>query len=58
MDSTVAVPVSSAITPQWKPLELVFDSNIPNSTIQAGFVGNPSLLNSSRNEPHLLLVKG
>ena len=51
MDSTVAVPVSSAITPQWKPSEPVFDSNIPNSTIQAGSVGSPSLSNSSGNEP-------
>lgn len=48
-DSAVAMPVAA---PQWKSSELaVYDSNIPNSTIQAGSVGNPSLTNSSGTEP-------
>lgn len=53
MDSAVVVPVSSAIAaPQWKSSEpAVYDSNIPNSAIQAGSVGSPSLTNSSGTEP-------
>ncbi|XP_062078466.1 chromatin modification-related protein EAF1 B-like [Humulus lupulus] len=50
-DSTAAVPVSSAIGTQWKSSEPVFDSNLPNSTIQAGSIGSPSLSHSLGNEP-------
>ncbi|PON70810.1 Octamer-binding transcription factor [Parasponia andersonii] len=50
-DSTVAVPVSSAIAPQWKSSEPIFDSNIPNSTIPSVSVGSPSISHSSGNEP-------
>ncbi|KAL5562108.1 hypothetical protein UlMin_031855 [Ulmus minor] len=50
MDSAAAVPVSSAVAPQWKS-ETVYDSDIPNSTITEGSVGSPSLSNPSGNEP-------
>lgn len=50
-DSSAAVPASSAVASQWKSSEPVYDSNIPNSNIQAGSVGSPSLTNSSGTEP-------
>ena len=51
IDSTVAMHMSSVITPQWKSLEPVFDSNLLNSTIQASSVGSPSLSSLFGNEP-------
>ncbi|KAF4383079.1 hypothetical protein F8388_009110 [Cannabis sativa] len=50
-DSTAAVPVSSAIGTQWKSSEPAFDSNHPNSTVQAGSTGSPSVSHSLGNEP-------
>ena len=50
-DSSASVPASSAVACQWKSSEPVYDSNIPNSNIQAGSVGSPSLTNSSGTEP-------
>ncbi|KAM6591981.1 hypothetical protein CsatA_014586 [Cannabis sativa] len=50
-DSTAAVPVSSTIGTQWKSSEPAFDSNHPNSTVQAGSTGSLSVSHSLGNEP-------
>ncbi|KAF3435970.1 hypothetical protein FNV43_RR23062 [Rhamnella rubrinervis] len=51
IDSSIVVPTSSAVAPQWKSSEPVYDSNVPNSTTQASSVGSPPLTNSAGNEP-------
>ncbi|XP_038704899.1 chromatin modification-related protein EAF1 B-like isoform X2 [Tripterygium wilfordii] len=52
MDSTSVVPVvPSAVAPQWKPPETLYDSGMLNPATQVDSVGSTPLLNSDGNDP-------
>ncbi|XP_038693965.1 chromatin modification-related protein EAF1 B-like isoform X2 [Tripterygium wilfordii] len=52
MDSTSVLPVvPSAVAPQWKPPETLYDSDMPNPASQVDSVGSMPLPNSDGNDP-------
>lgn len=54
-DSTNIVPVTSAVAPQWKTSEPVYDSTIQNMASQVGTVGSP---NSAGNDAATTVSQG